>query len=319
MKFSILIATRNRPQDLAPCLESMVALDHDDYEIVVLDQSTTDESECAAREAVGTPERLRYIRSATVGKSAALNLLVEAARGEILAFTDDDCIAPPDWLRNFERVFAELPDVDIVFGQVTPGQCGTPEEPVHTPCMLLEKRRFLRKGEIAGMGANMAMRRAAACSARYDTRLGPGTELYAAEEGDFFYRAQRAGARAILEPSVTLVHRAGRSYDEWNRVLFCYGTGDAAFALKHLRCGDPRMLGLFLGRYAYIFARLCYRLLCRRPHQEEHYLRGYRNGIRTSLRYRVDRASRLYAAPIDHRRQTVDDRPSSVVRGRSSG
>ena len=69
--------------------------------------------------------------------------------------------------------------------------------------------------------------------------------------------------------------------------------------VRNVRCRDWRMLGPLVGRAAYIFARLCYRLICLRKHQEEHYLRGYANGIRTSLRYRVDRAARLYAPPAE--------------------
>jgi GT2 family glycosyltransferase len=297
MKISILIATRNRPEDLAPCLRTILALDHENYEVVVLDQSTSNASERAVREALGTPERLRYLRSETVGKSLALNLLIAAACGQILAFTDDDTVVPPDWLAKIECAFQEHPEADILFGQVFADKEATLRPGAHVPALYFQERRFLKFGEIAGMGANMAMRReVAARTGRFDTLLGPGTALYAAEEGDFIYRAQSAGARILMEPAVQLIHKAWREREEWNRVLFYYGTGDAAFALKHVRCRDLRMIRPLFGRAGYIFARLCYRLLCRHAHQEEHYLRGYWHGIRQSLRYRVDAHTRLYVA-----------------------
>lgn len=295
MKFSILIATRNRPEDLVPCLRTILELDQDDYEIVVLDQSDTDASEQAVRAALGAPEVLRYLRSETIGKSIALNLLIEAARGEMLALTDDDTVVPPDWLAKIECAFHEHPEADVLFGQVFVDKEAAARPDAYVPALYFQTRRFLKYGEVAGMGANMAMRREVARRAgRFDTLLGPGTNLYAAEEGDFIYRAQVAGARILLEPSVQLIHKAWRESEQWNRVLFYYGTGDAAFALKHVRCHDWRMLGPLFGRAGYIFARLCYRLLCFRAHQEEHYLRGYWNGIRQSLRYRVDPHTRLY-------------------------
>lgn len=298
MFISVLIATRNRPEDLIPCLRSLLAMDYPDFEVVVLDQSTTDASAKQVCAEFGDDKRLRYLPSETTGKSVAMNLLIAAARGEIFACSDDDCEMPADWLRNIVRVFEEVPEADIVFGQVFAGFFGTPDEPAHTPAMNIEARRFLKPGEIAGMGANMAMRRSVTeRTGKFDEMLGPGTKMHAAEEGDFIYRAQKAGVRILLEPSVTLVHRAWRSGAEWNRVLFCYGTGDAALALKHVRCWDWRMIRPLFGRYGYIFARLCYRLVCREKHQEEHYLRGYWNGIKISLRTRVDRRARLYLAP----------------------
>jgi GT2 family glycosyltransferase len=272
-----------------------LALDYSDFEVVILDQSTDEASERAVCDAFGKEERLRYIRSETVGKSVSLNLLIEAARGELLALTDDDTVVPPDWLMTIERAFAEVPEADILFGQVHADRANSCIPGAHIPALYFRERRWLKFGEVAGMGANMAMRREIAQrTGKFDTLMGPGTDLFAAEEGDFIYRAQKAGARILMEPSVKLVHLAWRPTDEWSRVLYYYGTGDAAFALKHVRCRDWRMIGPLVGRASYIFARLCYRLLCRRAHQEEHYLRGYWNGVRRSLRYRVDRRTRLF-------------------------
>src|SRR5260221_14795970 len=103
MMISILIPTRNRCQDIVPCLRSLLALDYDDFEIIVFDQSTSDETEQAVRAEFGSAQQLRYIRSNTTGKSIALNRLMEAACGGIFAFTDDDTVVPTDWLRTIER------------------------------------------------------------------------------------------------------------------------------------------------------------------------------------------------------------------------
>lgn len=298
MKFSVLIATRNRPDDLVPCLKSVLAMEHGDFEVVVLDQSTSAVSEEAVREALGAPEHLRYIRSDSKGKSAALNLLFEAACGELWAFTDDDCQVPSDWLTRIEHAFTVSPEAGIVFGQVTPGTSNTEGEHKYTPAFYFKDRRFLKTGEIAGMGANMAIRREVAAKVGcFDTQVGPGTPIPAAEEGDWVYRAQLSGVPILLDPEVKLIHLSWRDWDEWNRVLYGYGMGDAAFALKHTRCGDWRMLKPLFGRPSYIFARLCHRLIFRRQHQEEHYLRGYWKGFWLSLRMRVDPRTRLFVSP----------------------
>jgi GT2 family glycosyltransferase len=298
LSISVLIATRNRPQDLVPCLTTILAQDYSNFDIWVIDQSTTDASEAAVREALGSPENLHYIRSASVGKSLALNELVAAGTGEIFAFTDDDTEAKSDWLKQIVAAFEEFPEADVVFGQVFQSKDFPGYETMYTPAFYFDKPRWLSKGEVAGMGANMAAKRASIRRAgKFDVLLGPGADVPAAEEGDWVYRAQLDGIRVLLHPGVRLIHRAWRTYEEWNRVLYGYGIGDAAFTLKHLRCGDMRTLKSFIVRPMYIFARLCHRLIHRKGHQEEHYLRGYWQGVRMSMRYRVDRQSRLFVAP----------------------
>ncbi|HZO92036.1 MAG TPA: glycosyltransferase family A protein [Chthonomonadaceae bacterium] len=292
---SVLVATRERPEDLFVCLRSLLAQDYGSYEIVVLDQSPSEATEQAVRQAFGTPQRLRFLRSNTMGKSLAMNRLIEAACGTLLACTDDDTEVPPDWLTRIEAAFRQNPEEDILFGQVEASEAALAISDSRTPVISFPERRCVPLGEVAGMGANMAMRREVGTRVGgFDALLGPGAPFCAAEEGDFVYRAQLGGARVFLEPSVTLVHRAWRTLEAWGCILYGYGIGDAAFALKHVRCGDGRMARLLAGRPAYMLARLCYRILRRRFHEEEHYLRGYAQGIRRSLRYRVDRRTRLY-------------------------
>lgn len=295
---SILVATLNRPDDLVPCLETLLAQEYANYEIVVLDQSLTSASQDAVRAAFGEPSQLRYLRTSNVGKSLALNTLLEASRGDLLAFTDDDTIAPTDWLTHIVQAFESDPEVGIVFGQVIAGDINEATGEVITPAFYFNERRFLARGETAGMGANMALRRAsAAFGIRFDTQLGPGTPIPAAEEGDFIYRVQRAGVKILLDPSVKLIHRAARSVERWRGVLFGYGQGDAAFAMKHLRCGDMKMLFKIIKGAGYIGARGCLRVVQRRPHDEFFYVRGYMKGIRDSLKLRVDKQTRLYIPP----------------------
>ena len=295
LPISVLIATRNRPQDLIPCLKSLLAQDYPNFEIVIFDQSVTDEAQIATRAAYGCPANLRYIRSETVGKSRALNGLVAAAQGEIFAFTDDDTEAPPDWLATIARAFREMPEADLLFGQVfAPSDT---QADFHVPALYFQERRLLKQREVFGMGANMAFRRSLIEKViGYDTQLGPGGSLACAEDYDFLYRAQKVGAAAFAEPSVQLVHRAGRNFDQWSRVLLNYGMGDAAFAMKHLRCGDWKMLANIARGLGYISARGCLRVAQRAPQPGEfYYVRGYWNGIWASLKYPIDKRTRLYA------------------------
>ena len=272
-----------------------MAQKHKDFEIIILDQSDTGSSEQAVREAVGCPTNLRYIRSSTVGKSQALNLVMQEARGDIFALTDDDVEAPSDWLDKIEKAFIDMPKADVIFGQVFPCDVSHLKHQVYVPAFWFAERRFLQKGDSSGMGANMAIRREMALKVGcYDPLMGPGTTMPAAEEGDFIYRAQRLGAKVLHEPSISLVHRAWRDKDQWTEVLRSYGMGDAAFAAKHMRCGDISPMMRMGSRYLYFFFRLCYRIITRNKHQEEYYLRGFAKGITRGLRQPLDRSRRVF-------------------------
>ena len=94
VKASVVVATYNGSRTLQACLESLVRLNYPDYEIVVIDDGSTDRTPEIAK---GFPS-IRYVHQTNQGLSAARNTGIRAATGEIIAFTDDDCRADEDWL-----------------------------------------------------------------------------------------------------------------------------------------------------------------------------------------------------------------------------
>ena len=102
--FSIIVPTFRRPRRLQECLEALVGLDFppDRYEIVVVDDGGDTDLTPIIHELQRGPE-IRLIRQQNAGPAAARNGGAKAARGEMLAFTDDDCRPDPQWLRTFSR------------------------------------------------------------------------------------------------------------------------------------------------------------------------------------------------------------------------
>src|SRR5688500_108771 len=88
---SVLVCTRNRPQDLEFALPTSMAQAYPNFEVVLIDQSTNDDTERLVRKLCGSDPRVRYIRTNTVGLSIARNMALTEARYDICAFTDDDC------------------------------------------------------------------------------------------------------------------------------------------------------------------------------------------------------------------------------------
>lgn len=297
---SVIICTRNRPQDVAVCLPTVLACLRGDWEIVLVDQSGDAETRAVAERLSAACPSLHYVPTETVGKSRALDLGIARARGDILAFTDDDCEAPPDWLERISAAFGADAGADVLFGPVLPSPAISDVQAVCVPAWSFPEARDLHPGEVCGMGANMALRRTALDrlpqgGPLFDPALGPGAPFPAGEEGDFVYRLRRAGARAALRPDLRLYHRAWRTPDRWHAVLRSYGAGDAAFYAKHARCGDGWAARVLLARIARAGLRAAAKaLLRRRPNNDLCYMQGLVAGLWRSLGTPVDRQTRFY-------------------------
>ncbi|MCS6775429.1 MAG: glycosyltransferase family A protein, partial [Chloroherpetonaceae bacterium] len=112
---SVLICTSGRGASAVETIQSILRSTGPFCELLVIDQSADDRTEKALRSFL-TDTRLRYIRTATRGKGIALNIGLEAAQGEVLAITDDDCTVDADWPRGLVEVFERYPQVAVVYG-----------------------------------------------------------------------------------------------------------------------------------------------------------------------------------------------------------
>jgi GT2 family glycosyltransferase len=108
VEVSVVVPARNEAPRIQACLRSLLAQDYarEAYEVIVVDDASTDRtSEVAASFGVRV---LRCRGASFSGGAAARNLGVACARGEVVAFTDADCVAEPDWLRKLVASFKDL-------------------------------------------------------------------------------------------------------------------------------------------------------------------------------------------------------------------
>lgn len=108
-RISVIVRSYNRLGALAELLGALLAQDHDDFEIVVVEQSTVRPPELVARiDELAADPRVRIQRHPPLGGPGARNAGVRAARGDLLVFIDDDDLpASTDWLRRHEANFAD--------------------------------------------------------------------------------------------------------------------------------------------------------------------------------------------------------------------
>ena len=122
---SVIICTYNRCESLKDTLNSLLMLNTDasfDYEILIVDNNSNDQSRFVTESFISRFRgKLRYLFERQQGKSYAINLGIKEAKGEILAFTDDDVLVDVDYLRKIVDAFAQCSDdIGFIGGKIFP-------------------------------------------------------------------------------------------------------------------------------------------------------------------------------------------------------
>ncbi|MEY2439827.1 MAG: glucosyl-dolichyl phosphate glucuronosyltransferase [Verrucomicrobiota bacterium] len=120
MKISAVICTRNRADYLPQAIRSLAEQNivRDDYEIIVVDNASTDATEEIVRRLIGETPNLRYVHESSAGLSAARNRGLNEAVAPIVAFLDDDALAANGWLAAILEAFKTEPRPACVGGPV---------------------------------------------------------------------------------------------------------------------------------------------------------------------------------------------------------
>lgn len=116
MRISVVIPARNSAETIGLCIEALLAQStaRGEYEVIVVDDGSTD-----GTAAIAEGEGTRVLSQPHHGPAAARNLGLREARGEIVLFTDADCIPTSTWIEEMTKPFAD-PDVVGVKGAYSP-------------------------------------------------------------------------------------------------------------------------------------------------------------------------------------------------------
>ncbi|MET0603477.1 MAG: glycosyltransferase, partial [Baekduia sp.] len=252
---TVVVTTCDQPEQLMRCLDALESSHYRPFEIVVVENRPGPQS--GTREAVRGYARVRYVEEPVPGLSRARNAGLAVARGEVVAFTDDDVVVDPDWLPALVAAFDAAPDVAAVTGLILPltldseaqllleqfAACGKGLAP-GTPRRAAGRARdplFPYTAGALGSGANTAVRTAVLrAMGGFDATLGAGTPAMGGEDLDLLIRLILDGHAVRYEPRALLWHDHPATMARLTTQVRSYGVGLAAMAAKHLTRGDER-------------------------------------------------------------------------------
>ena len=223
--FSVAVCTYNGSRTLPACLEGISALRYPDYEVVVVSDGSSDASAQIARSFEG----VRVIETPNRGLAAARNTAMELARGEIVAYVDDDAVPDPDWLTHLAATFA-AGDYAAVGGPNVPppgasrvAQCvaNAPGGPTHVLISDREAEHI--------PGCNMAVRK------RDLRRIGGFDPQFhvAGDDVDMCWRLLDSGRLIGFSFGAVVHHHRRASIRGYLRQQRGYGKAEALLERKH--------------------------------------------------------------------------------------
>ncbi len=219
---AVVVPTRDRPDSLARCLAAL-AQQTVAAEIVVVDDASTDGA--AVARVVETCSGSRLVRGEGRGPAAARNLGARAARGDVIAFTDDDCVPAPDWL---ERLVARHRGAEVVAGRtISRASASPPVRAAQTITNHLVEESVTADGLEVGFAptCNLAVRQHLLRALPFDE----GYPLAAGEDRDWCARLAAAGIRLAYEPAAVVVHAPTMGWRGFWRQQVRYGHGAHRF------------------------------------------------------------------------------------------
>jgi len=218
---SVCICTYNRRESLLEVLASLTRMDVPDdasFEVLVIDNNSSDGTADAVQRQTWRTLALRYVHEARQGLSNARNAAVSEARGGVVAFLDDDVTVESDWLERLVSAFRAEPAPAAVGGPAVRaaglGRPGLWHEEFDGPAGHFDAGDTVRSSDdgyngMIGIGANMAFdRRVFDAYGLFRTDLGrAGASLAMGEELELLERMRRGGERLVYDPSVVVHHR----------------------------------------------------------------------------------------------------------------
>jgi glucosyl-dolichyl phosphate glucuronosyltransferase len=288
MDLSVILCTYNRAESLRKTLETfwrLVVPPDLNWELLLVDNNSRDHTrEVIHGFAQASQFTVNYVFAKAQGRSNALNAGIAAAKGDILAFTDDDVLLHPDWLANMTKTFQDL-DCAAVAGRIIPlwdhpkpSWLEMEEQQVVVHFEFGEETKPLNRPP---MGANSAFRRNMFLKyGLFRQDLGvSSSQRITCEDTEFGFRLLRAGEKIVYCANAIIFHpvdpsRITREYF----LIWFYNDGRSVTRAEGLPQKGIFYLGIPRWLYREIVVNFCKWISSLNPRARFHHkLRAYRS------------------------------------------
>ena len=215
-RLSVIICTFNRANLLGKCLQSLIeqSLSANQYEIIVVDNNSVDQTEEVTRKYQGISPNIRYMKEQKQGLSYSRNTGWQNTKCQYVAYIDDDAKASHDWCKKIVTAFQDVkPTPAAVGGKILPYYEKTPPKWFIDELEIRtwgNESHFLNKRYIKSgfSGSNMAFQRKYLEELDgFNTELGMiGNEIRMGEDSDFFFRLSKVYPFFWYDPSIIVHH-----------------------------------------------------------------------------------------------------------------
>lgn len=246
MKITVIVCTHNRCESLKDTVRSLQQQNFpaSDYEIIVVDNNSTDNTEAIVGGlSSSSAARVEYLFERMLGLSLARNRGVAHAKGEIVAFIDDDAVADATWLLNLTRVYEEEKEAVCVGGRIELEWTIAKPEWWH---LSFDNEFGINHGverkelryPLFPYGTNISFKKSVLLDyGGFSVHLGrKGSQLLGWEETDVCLQIEKNGGRIYYEPNAIVRHIMSFSRARKPFILkrsFWHGRSHAMLERKH--------------------------------------------------------------------------------------
>ncbi|MGH9085828.1 MAG: glycosyltransferase [Acidimicrobiales bacterium] len=238
---SAVVCTTGRRATLWPLLEALVALDDPAFEVIVVENTRHPALSTTRLGDLG----VRHHVERQIGLDAARNRGAREAKGEIVAYVDDDCRVGVGWLAGVRRGFSD-PSVALVTGRVLPASLELASERTFERwcawdrglrsvrfTVFDDRPSFPVTTHHLGTGCNMALRRRVLFAlGGFDEALDMGSLIGGGGDLDIFNRVLDAGHAAAYEPTALVHHQHRQTLHDLRWQVWGYGVAQGALLAK---------------------------------------------------------------------------------------
>lgn len=239
MKFSLLIATLNRSDEIRILLESLRLSIEKDFEIIIVDQSDDNLTKKVAD--IFSDLNIKYIKSSVKGLSFNRNIALNLVKGDYYCFPDDDCTFYPDTLSEVKSFFYKN-NTDFVLGRIFDRGRNT--------CVLKkwpEKNRVINSFNCYVLASSITMFFSRKCSyIKFDENMGVGARYGACEDPDYLYSVLQSGFRGMYHSKIEVWHPEQKQENLPLEKITKYASGFGYYIRKNRSIYNMLLLLLYI-------------------------------------------------------------------------